>query len=277
MRDIRHWPITRYLVEGPAHTPLSTGRLSSHWVDVEGRQFHTRVSDPAEAAEDRDVVLVHGLGVSSLYMVPTARLLAGQERVWAPDLPGFGHSDNPDEVLDIEGLADALAAWMRTVGLRESAVVGNSMGTQTAVTCALRHPALIDRLVLQGPTIDPEARNYFGLMLRWLRDMAHEPPSETLILLRDGVQCGPIRFLGTWRHALEDRIEEKLPQVHQPTMVVRGMQDRLVPERWVRQVIDLLPDGRLRQIPGAAHTLNFATPLEFVRVMAPFLFESTAV
>jgi len=39
------------------------------------------------------VVLVHGLGTSSLYIVPTAVRLAQDFRVYAPDLPGFGHSD----------------------------------------------------------------------------------------------------------------------------------------------------------------------------------------
>ncbi len=51
---------------------------------VPTRQIPTPHTDP--------VVLVHGLGVSSRYMLPTLALLAPRYRVFAPDLPGFGHS-----------------------------------------------------------------------------------------------------------------------------------------------------------------------------------------
>ena len=64
------------------------------------------------------VVPVHGLGLSCRYMVPLARHPAGDFRVFAPDLPGFGDSGRPREVLDVPGLADAPAAWVRATGLR---------------------------------------------------------------------------------------------------------------------------------------------------------------
>jgi 2-hydroxy-6-oxonona-2,4-dienedioate hydrolase len=53
------------------------------------------------------VVLVHGLVVSSHYMVPTLKRLP---TIWsiAPDLPGFGESEKPRRVLDVTGLFDSL-------------------------------------------------------------------------------------------------------------------------------------------------------------------------
>ncbi len=57
--------------------------------------MHARVSEDRSPEGRPAVILVHGLVVSSRYMVPTLRQLAPHYRVYAPDLPGFGKSTNP--------------------------------------------------------------------------------------------------------------------------------------------------------------------------------------
>ncbi|MDX6489211.1 MAG: hypothetical protein QOK13_1826, partial [Gaiellaceae bacterium] len=71
-------------------------------------------------------VLLHGLGVSSRYFEPLARILAEKHRVVAVDLPGWDGSDRPDAVLDIPGLAGELAAWLDAEGLVRPRIVANS-------------------------------------------------------------------------------------------------------------------------------------------------------
>jgi 2-hydroxy-6-oxonona-2,4-dienedioate hydrolase len=88
-------------------------RLGSLWVDVGGLRMHARAAiDTADGAA-LPVVLVHGLVVSSRYMIPLGVRLTEWTHVYAPDLPGFGKSDHPERPLNIAGLADALAGWMR--------------------------------------------------------------------------------------------------------------------------------------------------------------------
>ena len=78
--------------------------------------------------------------------------------------------------------------------------------------------------------------------------------------MRDYWQCGLRRLIGTFRYALQDRIEEKLPYVRVPTLVVRGGKDPIVPQRWCEEAVRLLPQGRLVVIPGAGHTVNYNSP-----------------
>lgn len=134
-----------------------TVALRSTWTPIGGVRMHARVATTL-APPGPPVVLVHGLGVSSRYMIPTARLLAPDHRVYAPDLPGSGRSGKPRRVLDLDGLADALAGWLRANGLSDAILVGNSLGCQTIAALALRHPALVARAVFIGPTMDPRAR-----------------------------------------------------------------------------------------------------------------------
>jgi pimeloyl-ACP methyl ester carboxylesterase len=129
----------------------------SLWTRVDGRRFHARHVGP-EVATASPVVCVHGVGVSSRYMVATMAELASTFDVYAIDLPGFGLTDRPPEVLDVVGLADALAGWIQAAGVGRPALLANSVGCQIAVDCALRYPDRVSRMVLVGPTIDPIAR-----------------------------------------------------------------------------------------------------------------------
>jgi 2-hydroxy-6-oxonona-2,4-dienedioate hydrolase len=220
------------------------------------------------------VVLVHGLVVSSRYMVPTAEQLAPHCRVFAPDLPGFGRSEKPRRVLDVAGLSDALSAWMGEVGLERAALVGNSFGCQIIADLAVRHPGRVERAVLQGPTMDPLGRSVPRQVGRFLLDAPREPLSLLPIELLDYLSAGTRRAWRTFRYALEDRIEEKLPNMRVPTLVVRGSRDPIVPQRWAEEATRSLPMGRLVVIQGSAHTVNYSSPLELARVVLPFLSEA---
>lgn len=85
---------------------LDKGRLQSQYTMVDGLSMHSRVS--AKPVDAPIVILVHGLVVSSSYMMPTAELLATDYRVYAPDFPRYGKSDKPKHTLELPELADAL-------------------------------------------------------------------------------------------------------------------------------------------------------------------------
>ncbi len=233
--------------------------------------MHARVSVDPAAAGSLPVVLVHGIGVASRFTVPIAEVLAPYHRVYAPDLPGFGKSGKPDRALNLVELTDALAHWTRAIELNRAAFFGNSFGCQIVADLALRYPELVERVVLQGPTIDPRGRQAWRQIARLLRNSRHEPLSHGLISAQEYPRCGFRRLAQTFRYALEDRIEENLPHVRVPALVVRGSKDPIVPQRWAEEAARLLPMGRLVVVPGAPHTLVYDAPLELARVVRPFL------
>ncbi|MFL5734755.1 MAG: alpha/beta fold hydrolase, partial [Chloroflexia bacterium] len=250
------------------NTQYVTPSLESKWVTVGGRRMHARVS---EGGGLPPVVLVHGLGVSSRYMVPTALRMAPYCSVYAVDLPGFGKSAHPPHALDVPRMADALDAWMAAVGLAGAAFIGNSMGCQAIVDLAVRYPHRVERAVLVGPTFDRKSRaSLVVLLLRVLRDGRWEPKLLSPIVIYDYLSAGLIRIAITLRYGLRDRIEEKLPLVKAPMLVVRGEHDAVVPLNWARQVARLLPSGRLVVIRGASHAINFSAPEKLARVALGF-------
>ena len=104
-----------------------------HVTMTNGLSMYTRTSTNGVDADEPTIVLIHGLAVSSRYMMPTAMKLTASFHVFLPDLPGFGRSANPPHVLNIDELADALAAWIQTMKLSSVTFLGNSMGCQVIV------------------------------------------------------------------------------------------------------------------------------------------------
>jgi 2-hydroxy-6-oxonona-2,4-dienedioate hydrolase len=217
------------------------------------------------------VVLVHGLGMSSLYLIPTAIELAGEFEVLIPEFPGFGRSERPFRSHGVPELADLLAEFLDTLGHGPVPLLGNSVGCQILVDLAMRHPERVDRLVLVGPTFDPGYDSYLQQAGRLLLDAFREAPSLVPVAVYDYLRTGAWRFWKTFKHAFDDPIETKLAHVPQPVLVVRGERDPIVTQRWAEQMVQLLPRGRLEVIPGAPHGANFSTAPDLARVIRPFL------
>ena len=248
----------------------SYSQFVSIWPTIQGLKIHTRSSTSAPAGAP-PLVLVHGLGVSARYMAPTAELLARDFKVLVPEMPGFGQSDKPRHVLDVPELADVLAAWLATTGLTRASFLGNSLGCQVIVDLAVRYPQCVARTILVGPTVDTVGRTFFQQFWRGVRDLRHEPWSLWSILARDYFASGTRRIYRTCRYALNDPVEHKLPLVCSPCLIVRGSRDPLAPQRWVEQMVQLLPDSHLAVIAGGTHAANYSSANELAQLTRVFL------
>ncbi|HEY8521600.1 MAG TPA: alpha/beta hydrolase [Gammaproteobacteria bacterium] len=240
---------------------------------VDGRCWYARVGAGRSSGEYLPVVLVHGFGISSAYFVPTAERLAGRFDVYAPDLPGHGRSDDPARPLDVTDLADALRAWMLVMRIDRASLVANSMGCQTAVELAVRYPDVVDRLVLIGPTLDHEARAMPRLLLRFAAGALHERVSMTPLLVRDYLRMRG-RLADELRFTMQDRIEDKLPRVAVPVLLMRGEHDHIAPQRWVDELAARTPDARVAVVPGGGHAVHYSAPDRVVSSVLPFLEEA---
>lgn len=243
------------------------GMIRSQWHTVLGwNMFARAVTGPPGPP----VVLVHGLGVSSRYMVPLLEQLRIYRSAFAPDLPGFGQSQRPAHTLNLGELAMSLLAWLDAADIPQAIFLGNSLGAQILVEAAVREPQRFERLVLVGPTVDAQARSAPRQILRLLRDGLLEPLSLVWIAATDYLRCSPRRLWKTLQFAIQHRIEDQLARVTCPTLVVRGTQDPLVPERWAELVAERLPHGILRVVPGT-HALHYARPATLMQLVAPLL------
>lgn len=257
--------------EGKEPVTLDSGTLRPMWTDIGGMGMHALASvEPAPRGAPA-VVLVHGSGLSGRYMIPTARELTADFRVYVPDFPGFGDSDKPEEILKVPQLADALAAWLKASGVERASLLGNSFGCQVIADLAARHPQRVERAILQGPTTPPDERSWFWQFIRWRQNQRHNPPELGDITNADYKKCGLKRMFVSFEEQLSDRIEDKAPRIQAPALVVRGEHDPISNQRWCEDIVRLCPRGKLEIIPGVAHTLCYTAPVQLADVTRRFV------
>jgi pimeloyl-ACP methyl ester carboxylesterase len=239
--------------------------LREHWLSIDGQRIFARVSKTMPQHPGPAVVLVHGLGVSSRYMVPLARELALVYPTFAPDLPGFGRSSRPRTVLAIRELARWLGVWLEHMGIQRPVLIGNSMGCQVVA-----ETENVSAAVLLGPTMDPSG-GVLGQVGRLVMDQFREPLSLIPLQAFDYLHNGPIRTVRTFRRALAHGMIERVSRLTVPTLVIRGENDPIVSAWFVRQLVLRMPHAELQTIAGAGHALNYNSPREVAGMVDQFI------
>ncbi|MFC4550331.1 MULTISPECIES: alpha/beta fold hydrolase [Halorussus] len=128
------------------------------YYDVDARSAYTELPDPASrvhyltAGEGPPLLLLHGLSTTSASWLPMFDALTDRFTVYAPDRPGRGLSTAVDyrETGFREFGAEYVADFLDSVGVEETAVMGNSLGGFQSFALALDHPERVDRLCAIG-------------------------------------------------------------------------------------------------------------------------------
>lgn len=238
-------------------------------VTVAGRRIAYR--EELDPRNDPPLVFIHGLGMSSRSFRPLLPHLHNGFHVIAPDLPGAGHSDKPDEPLSVDALVTTLVGWMDAVGLGEAAFVGHSLGGQVVTHLCQRYPERVTRAVLVAATPDPDVAPAWRKALWLLVDGALEPPAMVAMATGDYLKAHPGRMWRQLKKALRVDVEARASRIEVPVLVVRGSWDLVVREPWSRRLAEAIPDGRYLAVPRGSHGLPAQKPAELAAIIREFL------
>ncbi len=155
-----------------------------HQIEADGvRVFYRAAGDPRSPV----VLLLHGFPASSFMFRELIPRLANDYRVIAPDLPGFGFTEVPEErkyVYSFDGLAATLNAFTQALKLRRYALYVFDYGAPTGFRLAMAHPDRVTAIVSQNGNAYEE-----GLADAWapIRKYWSEPTSENRDVLRENI------------------------------------------------------------------------------------------
>lgn len=220
----------------------------------------------------RDVVLIHGVGVSSRYWVPAQMALAstGAFRVHAFDFPGFGKSDTPPWELTVPNLSHHMLEWIHTLIPGEVDLVGQSLGCEFAVLGALAMADRARRVVLAAPNGLPDRRGVLKQLAWAAADALREPLPVFKAVLPDYLRCGPLRIMKMLLAQRDDRSEEVLPLLRQDVLLLRGERDLVVTAERIEAIRRLIPHAETGVVAGA-HGAHISHPVPFARAVSRFL------
>ena len=236
-----------------------TGKLSVRPAAGEMFYRHAGPGHPAPA-----MLHIHGFAISGSYLLPTAALLTDEFDTYVPDLPGYGRSPGPRKPLTIVELADAIVAFMDSVGLESAALVANSMGCPVIGRVMERHPERVTRAVLVSPAGGLHNRPIGRGLVQLAIDGLREPPSLIRVAGPDYVGFGIINGLRLFSAMTQAPTIKILRELDTPMMLVAGSGDPLLPSRQrlesLARVVADQGNISLVWLNGAAHAINFSHP-----------------
>jgi 3-oxoadipate enol-lactonase len=230
------------------------------------------------------VLLVMGLGLPAAAWWRTIPVLARSLRVIAFDNRGSGGSDRPPRPYSIAEMAADAVAVLDAAGIERAHVYGISMGGMIAQEMALRHAARVRCLVLGASSPGGRAATPpDGDTIAFLRRRPAMPSEEALWASvpylysartrRDGGnrisedllrrRSFPFHVDGYGHQlaaaAMHDAAS-RLGGISAPTLVVHGVEDRMVPPDNGRALAAAIPGAELRVFDDAAHLYTTDEP-----------------
>jgi pimeloyl-ACP methyl ester carboxylesterase len=237
--------------------------------------------------EGRPLILVHGAGGASTYWFNQFSGLSGELRVIAIDLPGHGKSEPLKGKPSIEQYANHVDDFVREMKLGKVVLLGHSMGGLVVQQIALKHPEILEKLVIvdssakfpgrsgstgsyrRGGSIDVNAiasslfsqktlgkTDATSLMRQITQGMA--PDFALSVLMRDFELAGTADFTG------------RLKAISVPTLIVHGADD-IIPTSSAKFLHENIKGSRLEIIPDAGHMVMMEKPDEFNAAVMRFV------
>ena len=207
-----------------------------------------------QAGRARDIVLVHGLGMSSAYFERlAAELFADGWNPIAPDLPGFGESGNA-RAGGAEDHAQLLAAWADALGIRDAVWLGHSIGCNTVAHLSRLRPDLVRDAVFVGPLWTRSRHPQIRILSRLALDALREPLALYRYILRAYWRTGIARWFATARRFARD--VACAPSLPPGSLTLAGDRDP-IPDR---ECVEM------RNVPGA-HACVFSHPREVATLL----------
>jgi pimeloyl-ACP methyl ester carboxylesterase len=200
-----------------------------------------------EVGQGRPLIFLHGGQDDSSQWLPVLEQVGQRYHCFAPDLLGFGDSENPKVHYSIQLQVECLAAYLDALHLESVYLVGHSLGAWIAASYALQNRDRVAGLALISPwgvSINDNPPNWkqerwlvgpiAPLLLRSLFPLARllglHRRLKTLLdrraeLLRSPTMC-KLLFRRRSAEIAAELLDNRLEFLQTPTLILQGTQDR---------------------------------------------------
>ncbi len=269
-----------------ATLPQNQAALVEKDITIYGSRIHY-----AEAGSGPTLILLHGLGGSWQNWMFNIDSLAAKFHIFAPDQLGFGKSDKPMINYRIGTYVDFLDQFCKQLKIQRASLMGVSMGGWVAAAYTIAHPEKVERMVLVDaagyappPSFDnrtlyelnPSTRE--GMKQLSKRVFYNQALFGTDAAIDQGltfrINAGDGYTINSVVASIirgEDFLDTRVKNINQPTLIVWGRQDGLLPlsdgERFKREIAN----SNLIVFEQCGHVPNIEKAAEFNAAALKFL------
>ena len=234
------------------------------------------------------ILMLHG-GDGPVAHLPFVDRLAEQYEIIEPIHPGFAGSSIPEHFDNLQDLIFLYLDLIDSLDLRETILMGFSMGGWLAAEIAVMNTRRFSKLVLvdsvgikPGGPFDRDIADVFAtspaeqIRISW-HDPSKAPDPATMtdddlqVLAADRIAHG----LYTWEPYMHNpKLRYRLHRIDIPTLLVWGEDDGIVAPSYGEAFRDMILGARMAVISEAGHYPQIEQPAAFVKHLIEFA-EST--
>lgn len=238
-----------------------------------------------KTGEGAAVVLLHGWGCDLHIFEKAQAALSQNFMVYAIDFPGFGESDDPNEVWGVEKYTCFLEDFFRAENINKPVLIGHSFGGRVSILYASRNET--KKVILVGSAgIKPRRKPAYYFKVYSYKLM------KTLIKLVYGQEKGEVKLeeyrrqkgsadyqntSGMMRNVLvkvvNEDLQEVMPKINAPTLLLWGENDNATPVADAKIMEQLIPNAGLVVLKNAGHYCFLEKSNEFLIIVNNFLGE----
>ncbi len=260
------------------------------YVEVSGNQEIAYVD---EGSGQETVVFIHGLGTYLHAWEKNISALKAEYRCIAIDLPGYGKSSKLPHDGSMTYYADVVMEVLDQLNIESAVLAGHSMGGQISMVAALRYPQRVEKLVLASPA---GFERFTEGQKEWFREVMslsgvkkttaesimtnaaynfYNMPDYAEFIITDRLAMRKAEDFDNYCytvvrsvHGMVDQpVIDKLEQIKQPTLILFGENDNLIPNRYLNpgatnDIAEVghskIPNSELVMVPECGHFI----PLE---------------
>ena len=232
------------------------------------------------------VLLLHGWGSNIELFASMIEVISKKYRVIAPDMPGFGLSDEPKEPWCVDDYVDFILKFLEDFDFEKLIVLGHSFGGRVIIKMASRElPFEIDKVILvDSAGVKPEktmAQKIRQRKYKMGRKVLESAPVSALFPdalekfrrshgSADYNSATPVMRQTLVKTVNED-LKDLMPNMKMPVLLVWGENDDATPLSDAKIMESLMPESGLVTLKGAGHYSFLEQQFTFNKVLASFL------
>ena len=265
------------------------------------------ISYVKEGTGQQTLVFLHGLSSNSDAWSKNIEVLKKDYTCIALDLPGYGKSSKPEADYTASYFAEIVHQFIEKLELKDVILIGHSMGGQASIKLATMYPDNIQKLILVAPagleqfskksanvmksfftvasvknTTDAQIEKNYALNF-------YVQPEEVSKMIEDrkhikdasDFEANCEAIVKSVSGMLDDPVYNDLEHISQPTLVIFGNQDMLIPNRYfnptlttetVGQIaLENIQNATLEFVKDAGHFVQFEKPKEVNELIQKFV------
>lgn len=235
------------------------------------------------------IILLHGWGKcksAEAYYRETTKIF--QEKgytVYVPDMPGFGGAEIPTRPLRLHNYAEFLLSYIRKQNIQSPILIGHSFGGRVIIKFVSTYDIPVKAIILTGtPGFSPvkKVKLIASLVLAKIGGFVFSLPGIShyaegirgrfyyVVGARDFYRAeGPMRE--TFKNIIREELKEKMKHMHQPTLLIWGKEDVIVPVGVAQRMQRTIPGAKLKILPHGTHSVIIDNPKLFANEVLTFL------